>query len=164
MTIVGLVVTGTPLAGRAVAVADTLSAQSHGVAMLASAAARAWVPDVPTWLNPPSGRWVPSAVVVCPATFNTINAVASGLNHSDLLGVINEALVRSTPMLFVSTTAERMTRHPAWQRSVDTLTEAGVNWLDPQTGDHRPGIVPDGSASRVCEKFDPAWVTDWLER
>lgn len=49
--------------------------------------------------------------------------------------------------------------HPAWQHNRDTLTTAGVRFIDIQTGQvGRPTAVRSGTGSEVIAAFDPAWV------
>jgi hypothetical protein len=53
----------------------------------------------------------------------------------------------------------KLWNHLAWQRNLDTLAEAGVDFIDVQTG--RPGTpepVESGTGDEVVTRFDPAWL------
>jgi phosphopantothenoylcysteine synthetase/decarboxylase len=83
-------------------------------------------PDEPDVL-PPAG-----AFVVAPATFNTINKWAQGISDTLALGLLNEAVGLSLPMIAVPWPNVALARHPAFVRSVATLREWGVQViLDP---------------------------------
>jgi phosphopantothenoylcysteine synthetase/decarboxylase len=101
----------------------------------------------------------PSQVVVCPATFNTVNKLAAGIMDIYAAGVLCEALASQTPMTIVAMVSDKLWGHPAWRRNLDTLATAGVRFLDVRTG--RPGPpepVASGTGGEVTEAFDPAWV------
>jgi phosphopantothenoylcysteine decarboxylase len=68
----------------------------------------------------------PDAVVLAPATFNTINLWAAGVNNSPALGLLNEALCDQTPIVASPYVKEVLTKHPAFERNLTTLVEAGV--------------------------------------
>ncbi|HEY6797959.1 MAG TPA: flavoprotein [Kineosporiaceae bacterium] len=80
------------------------------------------------WL--PSGRSLPpaDAVLVAPATANTVNKCAAGISDSLALGMLNDAIGRGLPVvLVVAAGADRA--HPAFRRSVTLLRAAGVRLL-----------------------------------
>lgn len=86
------------------------------------------------------------AFVVAPATFNTVNKVAAGISDTLALGLINEAIGFSKPVILAPWPNQQLVKHPAFDRSVELLTEAGVRFvLDraalplPATG--RPGAA-----------------------
>ncbi len=70
------------------------------------------------------------AVLVAPATFNTINQVAAGINDSLALGLINEALGSQVPTVFVPCLGDGLPLHPAYLASVRLLAAAGALFLD----------------------------------
>jgi len=86
------------------------------------------------------------AFVVAPATFNTVNKVAAGISDTLALGLINEAIGFGKPVILAPWPNQQLVKHPAFDRSVELLTEAGVRFvLDraalplPATG--RPGAA-----------------------
>ncbi|MBB5866704.1 phosphopantothenoylcysteine synthetase/decarboxylase [Allocatelliglobosispora scoriae] len=68
----------------------------------------------------------PDAVALVPATFNTINLWASGVNNTAALGILNEALCAGTPIVAAPYVKEVLTRHPAFDRNLTILTQAGA--------------------------------------
>ncbi|GHJ48344.1 hypothetical protein Cs7R123_56860 [Catellatospora sp. TT07R-123] len=83
---------------------------------------------------------VPAAVVVAPATFNTINQWAAGINDTAALGVLNEALGAGVPIVVAPHTKDELAAHPAFRRNVEVLSTAGVRFtalgaLDPVTAE-----------------------------
>ena len=83
-------------------------------------------PDEPDVLPPPD------ALVIAPATFNTINKLANGISDTLALGLLNEAVGLGLPIIAAPWPSAQLARHPAFQRSVTTLREWGVTViLDP---------------------------------
>ena len=75
----------------------------------------------------------PDALVVAPATFNTINKWAAGISDTLALGLLNEAIGLGLPVVAVPTANVALVRHPAFSRSVDQLRAWGVRVLfDPE--------------------------------
>jgi phosphopantothenoylcysteine synthetase/decarboxylase len=71
----------------------------------------------------------PDALVVAPATFNTVNKWAAGISDTLALGLLNEALCSGSPIIAVPGTNDSLARHPAFLRSVRFLRENGVRVL-----------------------------------
>jgi phosphopantothenoylcysteine synthetase/decarboxylase len=71
----------------------------------------------------------PDAYVIAPATFNTINKLASGASDTLALGMLNEAIGLPLPIIAVPTPNEALARHPAFRASVQALRSWGVNLL-----------------------------------
>ncbi|MEU6234403.1 flavoprotein [Kitasatospora sp. NPDC047058] len=69
------------------------------------------------------------AVLVAPATLNTINSIALGITPSWVAGFAAEAIGRRIPMAVMPCTNEALTAHPQMGRSVETLRESGVRVL-----------------------------------
>jgi phosphopantothenoylcysteine decarboxylase len=68
------------------------------------------------------------AVLVAPATFNTINKVAVGLNDTLALGLINEAIgSESVPIALVPWVNPSLDGHPAYRPGLRTLQSARVH-------------------------------------
>lgn len=83
-------------------------------------------PDEPDALPPAD------AVVVAPATFNTVNKWALGISDTLALGLRNEAVGVGLPMVVVPWPNVALARYPVFGRSVATLREWGVSViLDP---------------------------------
>lgn len=101
----------------------------------------------------------PAQVMVCPATFNTVNKLAAGIMDNYATGLLCEALASRTPITIVPMVNNRLWSHPAWQRNLDTLASSGVRFIDAQTGlVGRPVAVQSGTGSEVVAAFNPAWV------
>lgn len=105
----------------------------------------------------------PTAVLVCPATFNTINKAAAGINDTYALGVLCEALGTGLPTVVVPMVNDKLSGHPAWPRSLDMLRTAGVTLLDIRSGRSGFEPVPSGTGGDAVAAFDPAWVVAALE-
>lgn len=71
----------------------------------------------------------PEAVVVVPATFNTINKWAAGINDSPALGVLNESIGLRLPVVVAPCAKDILTMHPAFDRNIRLLAEHGVTFL-----------------------------------
>jgi phosphopantothenoylcysteine decarboxylase len=67
-----------------------------------------------------------NALLVAPASFNTINKWANGINDSLALGLLNEGLGRRIRAWATPWFNEALASHPALARNLDELTEAGV--------------------------------------
>ncbi|WP_353850319.1 flavoprotein [Solwaraspora sp. WMMA2065] len=70
------------------------------------------------------------AVVVAPASFNTINKWASGISDNLALGVLNEALGTGLPIVVSPYAKPALTQHPAYRASVRTLSYVGVQFTE----------------------------------
>jgi Flavoprotein len=160
---IALVVTGAPLATHTRRILDTLTGQGHHATICPTTAALDWIGDT-AGLPLLQARIRPDTVICCPATFNTLNAWAAGINNTAPLGILNDALGLHSRILAVPMIAERLTAHPAWPRTLHTLTGARVELMDPHTGQITPqprGIV-SGTGDTVADDFDPAWLQAWL--
>jgi hypothetical protein len=92
-------------------------------------------PGTPDVLPPPD------AIVVAPATFNTINKWAAGISDTLALGLITEAIGKRLPLVALPFVNRAQAAHPAFDRSVGELRACGVTVL---LGDdvyrlHEPG-------------------------
>jgi len=170
-----VVACGSPLAARVHEIAE--AARKHGwvVRVVATASAMNWVdaeqvervtgyaplveqrrPDEPKRFP------TPGHVVVCPATFNSINKLATGIMDNYAAGLVCEALASGTPITIVPTVSDALWGHPAWEEHLARLTNAGVRFVDPgsgRVGDPRPTgddvvafnpewAIPTGTAAR----------------
>jgi phosphopantothenoylcysteine synthetase/decarboxylase len=77
-------------------------------------------PEEPDVLPPPD------AMVVAPATFNTINKLAAGISDTLALGLLNEAIGAGLPIVAVPFPNQMLSRHPAFKASIATLRSWGV--------------------------------------
>jgi phosphopantothenoylcysteine synthetase/decarboxylase len=84
------------------------------------------------------------AMLVAPATVNTINKWAAGIADTLALGLLVEGVGIGLPIVAVPFTNQAMARHPAFPRSIALLREWGVSVLfgegvlppfDPGTGE-----------------------------
>jgi phosphopantothenoylcysteine synthetase/decarboxylase len=90
------------------------------------------------------------AMLVAPATVNTVNKWAAGIADTLALGLIVEGVGIGLPIVAVPFTNEAMARHPAFPRSVSLLREWGVTVL---FGD---GVLPPfdpGSGESLVDRF-----------
>ncbi|MEU7134594.1 flavoprotein [Streptomyces sp. NPDC046261] len=83
----------------------------------------------------------PDAILVAPATFNTIGKWAAGISDTLALGLITEAIGLGLPVVALPHLADAQAAHPAFPKNVAFLREAGVTVLlgedgrDPGQGD-----------------------------
>lgn len=68
----------------------------------------------------------PDAVVVAPATFNTVNKAALGITDVHALGVIAEAIGRQVPVVMVPWVNAPLAAREPFRRAVTQLREEGV--------------------------------------
>ncbi|MFI7356242.1 flavoprotein [Streptomyces avidinii] len=68
----------------------------------------------------------PDAIVVAPATFNTVNAWALGLTDKWLVGVVAEGIGKGIPIAMMPCVNRAYVAHPQWEQSIDALRGAGV--------------------------------------
>ncbi|MCX5339714.1 flavoprotein [Streptomyces atratus] len=94
--------------------------------------------------------WPPAdAILLAPATFNTVNAWALGLTSSFVVGVVAEGIGKRIPTVAMPCVNAAYVQHPQFDRSVETLRGAGVTVLygpggfEPnQPGERRPEGFP----------------------
>jgi ketosteroid isomerase-like protein len=75
------------------------------------------------------------AMVVAPATFNTVNKLAHGSSDTLALGLLNEAVGLRLPMVVVPTPSRGLALHPVFAESVARLRSWGVRVLFPVPAD-----------------------------
>jgi phosphopantothenoylcysteine synthetase/decarboxylase len=93
-------------------------------------------PDEPDVLPPAD------AMIVAPATFNTINKWAAGISDTLALGLVTEAIGKRLPLVAMPFLNTAQAQHPAFTRSVEELRSWGVQVLfGPEVYElHDPGI------------------------
>ncbi len=71
----------------------------------------------------------PDAIVVTPATCNTINKWAAGISDTLALGLIVEGIGKGLPIVALPFTNRAQAAHPAFERSIAELRSWGVTVL-----------------------------------
>jgi phosphopantothenoylcysteine decarboxylase/phosphopantothenate--cysteine ligase len=94
-------------------------------------------------------RWA-DAVVVCPATANTLNRFAAGL-ADDLAGALFLARDRTKPWLIAPAMNPAMWSHPATRASVEKLQSWGVRLIHPGAGRTACGEHGEGRLAEPAE-------------
>jgi phosphopantothenoylcysteine synthetase/decarboxylase len=74
---------------------------------------------------PPAG-----AVLVAPATFNTLNQWAAGINDTLALGLLNELLGLDVPIVVAMYCKAALAAHPAYRPNITRLEQAGATVLE----------------------------------
>lgn len=87
----------------------------------------------------------PDAMLVCPATFNTINKWAYGLADTLALALLTEAIGLGLPLVAAPALNSAQAAHPAFERSVHALRQMGVTVLY-GSGVYEP--APPGTGGR----------------
>ncbi|WP_309051002.1 flavoprotein [Streptomyces sp.] len=81
------------------------------------------------------------AILLAPATFNTVNQWALGITNKWVVGVLAEAVGKGIPTAAVPCVSAALAQHPQFERSIGTLRGAGAHVLYGPGGfvPHRPG-------------------------
>lgn len=79
--------------------------------------------------NDPKALPPADAVVVAPATFNTINKWATGIADNFAVALLCELTGYGVPTIAVSLLKEPLARHPAFPRNLDTLRAVSIRVL-----------------------------------
>jgi phosphopantothenoylcysteine synthetase/decarboxylase len=86
-----------------------------------------------THLLPP-----PDAIIVCPATFNTINKLAAGISDNFALGLLTEAIGKRLPLVIAPALNTAQAAHWAFGQSLAQLRAGGLVVL------YGPGVYEPG--------------------
>ncbi|PWR12077.1 flavoprotein [Micromonospora acroterricola] len=134
-----LVVCAAPPALQIGELIDLLMADGWAVCVIATPTAATWIdrealseqtgyPVRSEWRRPGEPDVLPKAdaVVVAPATFNTINKWALGISDNLALGILNEALGLHLPIVVLPHAKPALAAHPAFTRNLDQLHANGV--------------------------------------
>lgn len=171
-----VVATGAPLTRRVPDAIPAARERGWQPAVIATSAALSWLDrerldslDVPVLTDqrgPGESKRLPApdAVILAPATFNTLNKLATGIADSYAMGVLCEALSTNTPIVVVPFVGTRLTGHPAWLASLAVLRYAGATLIDPRDGtvnSHQP--LESGTGDAVTDGFQWAWPIDQLD-
>jgi phosphopantothenoylcysteine synthetase/decarboxylase len=91
------------------------------------------------------------AVIVAPATVNTVNKWAAGICDTLVLGILVEAIGLRLPIVAVPFTNRAHAAHPAFRENLGRLRSWGVHVLfDPD-----PGALPWAKALKALESLEP---------
>ena len=98
----------------------------------------------------------PDAVVVAPATFNTVNKWAAGISDTLALGALCEAYGLGVPIAVLPCVSEALAAHPAYRASLERLGGMGVRFGDPYAGEaDEEGGHPQFHWRRALELLPP---------
>ncbi len=89
----------------------------------------------------------PDAIVLAPATCNTINKWAAGISDTLLLGILTEAFGRGIPIVTMPFSNRSHVAQPVFQENLDRLRAWGVRVL--YGDDVCPLPVPGGGKART---------------
>jgi len=81
----------------------------------------------------------PDAVVVAPATFNTVNKWAAGLADTLAVATLCEAYGLGVPVAVLPCVADALAAHPAYRDSLVRLRGMGVRFGEPYSGEPQEG-------------------------
>nr|WP_041939721.1 MULTISPECIES: flavoprotein [Frankia] len=84
------------------------------------------------------------AIVVAPATFNTVNKIVAGVSDTLALGLLNEAVGAGLPIIIAPYPNSALAAHPAYAASIATLRSWGVRLVIGRPGDPRAGADQPG--------------------
>ncbi|MET8584852.1 flavoprotein [Streptomyces collinus] len=102
----------------------------------AAVEARTGRPVRSAWRSPSDPRPFPppDAVVVAPATFNTVNKWAAGFADTLAVGTLCEAAGLGVPIAVLPCVADALAAHPAYRDSLVRLRGMGVRFGEPYSG------------------------------
>jgi predicted N-formylglutamate amidohydrolase len=138
---VGRLVTAAQHRGWEVGVIATPVAM-NGFFDTAAVEARTGRPVRSAWRTPGDPRPFPppDAVVVAPATFNTVNKWAAGLADTLAVATLCEACGLGVPVAALPCVADALAAHPAYQDSLIRLRDMGVRFGEPYSGEDRDSV------------------------
>ncbi|NUQ98887.1 MAG: flavoprotein [Streptomyces sp.] len=117
--------------------ATWLESELDNLATLTGHPVRAWykLPGQPDVLPPPD------AILVAPASFNTINKWAAGTADTLALGLITEGIGKRLPLVALPHLNSAQAAHSAFGRSVDQLRADGVRIILGDDDGHVPHVI-----------------------
>ncbi|MCH0567400.1 MULTISPECIES: flavoprotein [unclassified Streptomyces] len=94
----------------------------------------------------------PDAVVVAPATFNTVNKWAQGLADTLAVATLCEACGLGVPVAALPCVADALANHPAYRESLTRLRAMGVRFGDRYSGEpDERGVRPPFDWERALD-------------
>jgi phosphopantothenoylcysteine synthetase/decarboxylase len=93
---------------------------------------------------------LPDAMIVCPATVNTVNKWAVGITDTLALGLLVEGQAKGLPIVAMPFTNAAMATHPAFRESLARLRGWDVTVL---FGDDVLPPHPPGTGDRYVDQF-----------
>jgi len=109
----------------------------------------------------PDALPAPDAVIVAPATVNTINKWALGICDTLALGILVEGIGKKLPIVALPFTNSAQAAHPAFPQSIDKLRSWGVRVL------YGPDVYPlhaPGTGGQYVEVFPWALTLEILKQ
>ncbi|MDG4765047.1 flavoprotein [Solwaraspora sp. WMMD406] len=100
------------------------------------------------------------AMIVAPATSNTINKWAAGITDTLALGLVVEAQGKGLPIVTLPFTNTALAGHPAFQESVVRLRGWGVRVL---LGDEILPLQPPGIGEQIIDRIPWELTLDALD-
>jgi phosphopantothenoylcysteine synthetase/decarboxylase len=106
-----------------------------------------------------------NAVIVAPATYNTICKCAQGISDTYALGILAEAISQPTPVVFLPFVNTALAARQPFQRSVAQLRDEGALILlgpgmfephEPGTGDDHLDAFPWHTALEAVDQAAPS--------
>lgn len=70
---------------------------------------------------------LPDAIIVAPASFNTINKWSAGIADTLALGLVTEGIGLGLPIVAIPSLNAAQAKHPAFNRSLNELEASGVS-------------------------------------
>jgi phosphopantothenoylcysteine synthetase/decarboxylase len=92
----------------------------------------------------------PDAIIVAPATFNTVNKWAAGISDTLALGLLTEAIGKRLPIVAMPFVNEAQAQHPAFAASIERLRACDVTVL---YGGDMPAPHPPGAGKHRAATF-----------
>jgi phosphopantothenoylcysteine synthetase/decarboxylase len=166
-----VIVCGAPLAARVPDVLLHVLSRGWRPTVVATPAAAEWLDDDAVEAltgGPPRTAFRAStqrkagaaaAVLVCPATFNTLNKAAAGAADTYALALLCEALGARLPTVIVPMVNSKLWCHPVWDGTLSVLRSAGALVMDVRTGGLGARPVASGTADDIVAGFDPRWIS-----
>ncbi|MFY1637216.1 flavoprotein [Solwaraspora sp. WMMB335] len=102
----------------------------------------------------------PDAMIVAPATANTINKWAAGITDTLALGLVVEAQGKGLPIVTLPFTNTALAGHPAFQESVARLRGWGIPVL---LGDDVLPLQPPGAGEQLIDRIPWRLTLDVLD-
>ena len=104
------------------------------------------------------GTWA-DAMVIAPATANTIAKMANGIADNLLL---TSYLSVRCPVVLAPAMDMDMFAHKATQRNISTLKKDGVSFIEPTSGELASGL--DGKGRMAEPEAIVEWLSDFFEK